>query len=80
MTLHRLLDETFKNNYQQIAIDELGIQTSEQSLINKGDLDMKRAKMLEDCDKQIEEEISRNKITKNTLDLSIKSGNFVSSA
>ena len=68
-----LLDETFKNNYQQIAIDELGIQTSEQSLINKGDLDTKRAKMLEDCDKQIEEEISRNKITKNTLDLSIKS-------
>lgn len=67
-----LLDETFKNNYQQVAIDELNIQTSEQKLIDKGVFDTKRAKALEDCEKQIEEEVSNDEITKNTVDLSIK--------
>lgn len=67
-----LLDETFKNNYQQVAIDELTIQTSEQSLVDKGVLDTQRDKALKDCEKQITDEVSQDKITKNTVDLAIK--------
>lgn len=69
-----LLEETFKNNYQQVAIDELSIQTSEQKLADKGILDTKRSQSLEDCEKKIKEDISKDAITKNTVDLSIRAG------
>lgn len=69
-----LLEETFKNNYQQVAIDELNIQTSEQKLTDKGILDAKRSQSLKDCEKKIKEDISKDAITKNTVDLSIRAG------
>ncbi|MHB8276146.1 MAG: hypothetical protein ACYDIA_00625 [Candidatus Humimicrobiaceae bacterium] len=68
-----ILNKTFENDYEKIAIDTLKLSTSLRREDRKGPLDINREKELENIEEQIEEMVQQNNLGLTLVDYCIQS-------